>query len=360
MFIENIHAENFRNITQIDLNFNKNINIIYGDNGQGKTNILELIHYLSLTKSFRTNKDSPLLNINNSFFYISANVKKSEDKKLIEIGCDIEKKKLKINGVEKKKSIDFIGNLNTVSFTPEDLTLIKGSPSERRKYLDILLCQLDRIYYLNLSKYKKNIQNKNKLLKTKPFGYEQLITSYNYILSESAEYIWKKRIEALTEISKLSTEFIRNIFNENFNVDLSYSSILDIHLNASTKEDFFNFLEQNKSKEIRKSVSIYGPHKDDIRIESNGLDCKLYSSQGQQRLIAISMKLGQINYIYKIKNEKPILLLDDVFSEIDLGKINKLLKYLEEISIQTFITTTYNDSINENYSYFQIIDGNLK
>ena len=362
MVIKELKLKNFRNYSDLKIKLNPHINIIYGNNAQGKTNLLESIYVLGLTKSHLLNIDSRLVKDNEDFFKISCTVKDSKLSKKLEIIETSDSKLLKIDNEEIKKVSDYINNsLNIIIFYPEDLEIIKGSPINRRNYLNLELSQLSDNYLKILSEYNKLLKIRNDYLKKKSKGefidetYFQIITNY---LIDKGILIYKMRkkfvdklnencgkiFEEITKIPGFKVKYVPNFISDN----------LDI------KEDYKNKLNKNYNKEIKLGSTLYGPHRDELEFFLSDKNLKEYGSQGQKRLAVLSMKLSEIEIFKQFKGTLPILLLDDVFSELDDIKRNNIIKYINE-EIQVIITTTELKKVSKfkSYNIYKIKDGEI-
>lgn len=362
MVIKELKLKNFRNYSDLKIKLNPHINIIYGNNAQGKTNLLESIYVLGLTKSHLLNIDSRLVKDNEDFFKVSCIVKDSKLSRKLEIIETSDSKLLKIDNEEIKKVSDYINNsLNIIIFYPEDLEIIKGSPINRRSYLNLELSQLSDNYLKILSEYNKLLKIRNDYLKKKSKGefidetYFQIITNY---LIDKGILIYKMRkkfvdklnencgkiFEEITKIPGFKVKYVPNFISDN----------LDI------KEDYKNKLNKNYNKEIKLGSTLYGPHRDELEFFLGDKNLKEYGSQGQKRLAVLSMKLSEIEIFRQFKGTLPILLLDDVFSELDDIKRNNIIKYINE-EIQVIITTTELKKVSKfkSYNIYKIKDGEI-
>lgn len=347
MFLKHILLINFRNYDNLSLDFNKNINIIYGKNGQGKTNLLESIYLLGLTKSHRNNNDNNLIKKNSEFLKVSGLLRNKDFDKKLEIYINNDKKIYKIDNDLIKKKIDYLSNMNVVIFYPDDLMLIKGSPLERRKFLNTEISQLNKSYYKLLSDYEKILKMRNNYLKnnrTYDVNYFNIITDH---LIEKAKYIIYFRLKFIKKINNTLSSIYKNIIDlDNFYI--KYKSDIDVLENNvdKIKEKLNIQYEKLLNEEFKAKTTLFGPHRDDFEFFLADKNLRDYGSQGQQRSAVISLKLSLINIIKEVIGEKPILLLDDVFSELDDEKKNNLLNYIDG-DMQVIITTTDINNIDE-------------
>lgn len=358
MYIEELKVKNFRNIEDLELNLNKNINIFIGNNAQGKTSILESIYVLALTKGSRTIDDYELIKKEESFAKVNGIIKSEKLNKNMEIIIQKQGKTLKIDKNIETKISNYISYLNVIMFNPEDLDIIKKAPSVRRNLLNIELCQLFQNYMKVLNEYNKILKIRNEYIRK---NYENIDRNYFEIITE-------KLVDREIIIMEYRSKFIDNI---NKNIGKIYNKIMkkgnliiryEKNIELSNKEEIITFYKENYFNEINKRVTIYGIHRDDISFYLDEDDLKLYGSQGQQRVAVLSFKLAEINLFKEVKKTYPIILLDDIFSELDIEKRNKLLKFIKS-NIQFIITTTdiknISEQIVEQASVFKVKNGNI-
>lgn len=325
--IKKLSLTNFRLHEKLDLVFLKDIVIFIGDNASGKTSILEAIYYVSATKSNRTNKDLDLISTNKNYAKIELSTLDSNYLVII----SEQGKKTFINRVEKNKLSEFIGNLHVVYYSIEDINLIKGSPQERRRFLNIELSKIDKAYISNLNRYNAILKERNELLKKIDFNSDLvLLNILNEQLANVAVPIIKQRKKFIDEL---------NIYLEKTYKDLFNKETIKINYKPSISDN--NYLETLKSKntsDMFSRITNYGVHRDDFEFLKDDLELSVYSSQGEQKSVAIALKLALVEYVLEKCNKIPILLLDDLFSELDETRQNSIIKYLDKV--QTFITTT--------------------
>ena len=350
MFIKELKIVNFRNYKTLDIKLSNHINIIYGNNAQGKTNILESIYVLGITKSHRSFTLEDLIMNGESQAKISGNVEKNGIESLYEINLNTMKKKYKIDSDEIKKTSDYISNMNIIIFYPEDLEIIKGSPDIRRRYLNLELSQLYNNYYRVLNDYNKLLKIRNDYLKKMQKGikvdenYFMIVSEY---LIDKAVFIYRARNKFINKLNSYATKIFWEIMHlEGFN--LKYKTNFDFkeYTESEIKEQLKAKFESEKSAEAKSGNTLYGPHRDDFEFYLGNNNLKSYGSQGQQRVAVLSIKLAEIEIFKNYSKTSPILLLDDVFSELDDEKKNNLLKYIKD-DIQTIITTTDLENIDD-------------
>ena len=366
MYIQSLKLKNFRNYESLELDFNKGINIIYGKNAQGKTNLLESIYVLGITKSHRASIDNYLIKDGKINLNIKGVIRKNKFPIDMEFSLS-NSKELKIDKEKIGKVSDYISKMNIIIFYPEDLEIIKGSPSIRRKFLNLELSQLYSGYYTLLNDYNRLLKMRNDYLK-------KISLSDNYdknYLSILNSYFIDKGImicKMRSKFIKLLNEKSREIFKTITGLDgfhIVYNSNIDINLENKEliKKEYEFKLDKMFKSEIKFRASLVGPHRDDFEFYLNDNNLKQYGSQGQQRIAVLSIKLAEISIFKEYTGTTPILLLDDIFSELDTKKKNNLLKYIKN-SIQTIITTTDLATINkrviEKAKLIEIEDGKIK
>lgn len=335
---------NFRNYESLSIELARDYNIIYGDNAQGKTNIIESIFLCASGRSHRTSKDSDLIKTGNNGYFVKLQIIREERQYEIEIIFDKdEKKKIKVNEIAVKKLGDLMGHLNAVIFSPEDLYIIKEGPSERRRFLNMTLSQLKPSYFHDLQQYAKillqrnmllkEITTKRELLETLDVWNHHLVKTGSRIIKARDEFIKKLNTKARERHNKLTKnmELLKIEYVPSFNMEKA-DELREI------EEIFGKNLEAAANKELYKCTTIYGPHRDDYDIILNGMSTKSYGSQGQQRTSVLSIKLSEIDIMKEETGEYPVLLLDDVLSELDNKRQEYLFENIEDI--QTFITCT--------------------
>ncbi len=364
MLIERLKLNNYRNYESLDIRFNKGFNVIAGDNAQGKTGILEAVFLCTFGRSHRTSRDSELIKHNCAGSYVGVNIKNKAGDESVEIKLRSgENKKVFINKLECKKIGELMGVLNAVMFSPEDLSLIKGSPSERRRFLDMEISQLYPEYFYTLQRYNKVLKQRNAVLKDDENNFGKGILSiYDEQLSSLGTKITLKRREMIDTLSTVAHDIQKMISSSKEYLEIAYKADIGSMENESEIFDFMmETLIKNCSDDIRRGYTSIGPHRDDIVIKINGSDVRTYGSQGQQRTAALALKLSEIALIREIKDESPILLLDDVFSELDDERQNLLLDATK--GCQCFLSCTSTSSLKcaeiENMAVFECKNGTL-
>ncbi len=335
--------KNFRNYQALDIGLGEGVNIFYGQNAQGKTNIIESIYMASTGKSHRTSKDSELIRWGNEDAKIKIDFQKENDEKSVEIYLNRNiKKQIKMNGVRLGKIGELIGNLNTVIFSPDHMKVIKEGPVERRRFMDIILSQVKPGYYYNLVQYLKVLEQRNNLLNEarKNAGLLKTIDIWNEQLAEFGTRVIMTRKYFVNKICGIAAETHERISNGKEKLELKYNSSIDCHINSDIeiKKSFIDALERSINIDVKRGITHKGPHRDDIYFYINGTEVKTYSSQGQQRTTLLSLKISELKYMEAETGELPILLLDDVFSELDTERQRYLVEFIR--NIQTIITCT--------------------
>ena len=345
MWIKKIKIKNFRNYESEEINLEKNINIFYGQNAQGKTNIIESIFLCSLGKSFRTKKDKEMIKLNEQNTVVEVEYEKSDrDGKIkIEIG---NKKNIYLNGIKIKKLSELLGNLNIVIFTPDDINILKGGPQNRRRFLDIMISQLRPNYMHILNLYIKTMEQRNNYLRQikEEHKDENLLEIWDEKLAEYAIKIYEYRKEFIEKIIKKLDIIHKNITNGEEQIELEYVTECD------SKEKYLKLLKERRKLDIIKGFTTKGVHRDDFMIYINKKDIKIFGSQGQNRTAMLSLKLAELQVIYDEIGEYPILLLDDFMSELDKTRRKNFLENIE--GTQVIITGTEKLDI-ENLEYLE-------
>lgn len=358
MYIKEIQLKDFRNYSSLEAQFHKNVNIFLGQNAQGKTNLLESIYITSMGKSFRTVKDKEMIRFGEDFFRVKAAACGEEDV-TVEIAVNNDGKKgIKIDGVKANKMSDLLENIYIVIFSPEDLRIVKDEPEKRRKFIDRELCQIKPSYYNNLNQYKKILMQRNAYLKEYKVD-ESILDVWDMQLASYGSRIITARNEFIKKINSISSKIHKDITNSKENLEVIYEP--NIEVCEDIEGYFYHQLCKNRDNDIRRRTTTKGPHKDDLKLLSNDIDIRNFGSQGQQRTAALSLKLSEIKLIEEETGESPVLLLDDVLSELDRERQNYLISSLE--NTQVFITTTeISEEVEKGLGeikYFIIEKGNI-
>lgn len=369
MRIKKLKVENFRNLENLDIEFSEGVNIIYGNNAQGKTNIIESIYIFSFGKSFRANKDIELLKFDKEYFLSNVKIIKKDRELKMDFGFDkiSNKKMIKVNGVIQKKISDIIGKLNVVVFKPEDIKIVTDSPSIRRKYIDYLISSISKSYLENITKYKKVMEERNNLLKEIKLrlkGSKNLDETDSNFLDVYDKLLSKLNCEIYNERKRVIEKLNNYIYDIHLKLTENYINNEKLHIKyvsnvAEDIEKMYNNLSKSRLNDINKGYTSLGIHRDDYIISINSLDVSIYGSQGQKKSSIISLKLSELKVIEEVIGEKPVLLLDDYMSELDEKRRLKFLDIIEDIQI--IITTTHKISIDgKENTYFYVDNGKIE
>ena len=353
MYIEKIRLQNFRNYENLEIDLNKNINIIYGENAQGKTNIIESIFLCAFGKSFRTSKEKEMIKFNKEKSLVEAFYqKKDRDGKIkIELG---NKKQISLNGIKIKKLSELLGNINIVIFTPEDINILRDGPVKRRRFLDMMIGQLRPNYVYNLNMYTKTIEQRNNYLRqikeeNKP---EDMLEIWDEKLAEYGEKVYIYRKEFIEKLYNKINEIHGNITDNKETLKIEFIS------NCDNKEKYLKLLKERRKLDIIKGFTTKGIHRDDFVIYINGKEVNIYGSQGQNRTVVLSLKIAELNVIYEEIGEYPILLLDDFMSELDEVRRKNFLNNIK--NTQVILTCTEKIDLPEvEYNLYNIRKGEI-
>ena len=357
MRIESLELCNFRNYESLNLSFDGGTNLFYGDNAQGKTNILEAVYLCGTTKSHKGSKDKELIRFQEEEAHIRMRILKNDSPYKIDMHLKKNRPKgIAVNGMPIKKAGELLGIANFVFFSPEDLNIIKNGPGERRRFVDMELCQLDKVYLYHLTNYNKVVMQRNKLLKDISFHPE-----YADMLD-----IWDQQLVMYgKKIIQARKAFVENLNGIIFDIHKRLSGqkeelVIEYETNTS-EEELEEKQKKTREKDIRMKMSMTGPHRDDICFNIKGVDIRRFGSQGQQRTAALSLKLSEIELVRRSIKDTPVLLLDDVLSELDRNRQQYLLDSIHDI--QTLITCTGVDEFVENKFHlnkvFHVMDGSV-
>lgn len=357
MMIESIELKNYRNYDKLHMDFSQGTNILYGDNAQGKTNVLEAIYVCATTKSHRGSKDREIIQFDRDESHIKLNVRKKDIPYRIDMHLKKNKAKgVAVNGVPIKKASELFGIVNVVFFSPEDLNLIKNGPAERRRFIDLELCQLNKLYVHSLVQYNRIVTQRNKLLKDMAFrpDYEETLDIWDMQLVQYGKEIIYYRKEFVEQMCEIIDGIHRQLSGEKESLRICYEPNV-------AAEAFEDTLRRSRQQDLKQRTTLTGPHRDDLSFMINEIDIRRFGSQGQQRTAALSLKLAEIELVKKIVHDYPILLLDDVLSELDNSRQNHLLAGINHI--QTVITCTgLEDFVSDRFhmdKIFKVINGTV-
>lgn len=364
MYLEKLYLKNFRNYEELNLEFNEKLNVFIGGNGYGKTNVLESIFFSFILKSHRTNRTLDLIKFGEESFNINLRCKK-DNLKIIKTNIKLNKdnkKSIMVNEIKIQKISDFIGFIKVVMFSPEDLRIIKGSPTIRRKFLDMNISQIDKLYLKAIINYNKVLDMKNTILKLNNID-NKLLDVYDEQISFLSNVIINKRFMYLNKLKEFSNRVHNEISGFNEKLNIKYINFINLKFeeldeNIDIKNEVFDILKKNREIDRVKKFSTTGIHKDDFIILMNDKQVSNYSSQGQQRSAIISIKLAIVELIKELTKEYPILLLDDILSELDRNRRNFILNFVK--NAQTFITgTDLYENIIDSHKVFNVYNGKI-
>ena len=356
MQVKFLKLNNFRNYKSLELALDGGTNLFYGDNAQGKTNILEAVYLCGTTKSHKGSKDRELIRFEEDESHIRMKIDKNGSAYEIDMHLKRNKPKgIAVNGMPLWKAGELLGIANFVFFSPEDLNIIKNGPGERRRFMDMELCQLHKVYLYELSNYNKVILQRNKLLKEIGFQngqYHDMLDIWDMQMTRYGRKLIEERAQFVKELNKIVSEIHRKLTGQREELVIRYDQ------NVSAEELEWK-LKTTRERDIRMKMSMTGPHRDDLLFEVGGVDIRRYGSQGQQRTAALSLKLAEIELVKQAVKDTPVLLLDDVLSELDSSRQQYLLDSIHDI--QTLITCTGIDDFIENKfqlnKVFHVVDG---
>lgn len=357
MYVKYLQLLNYRNYEELFIELSRQTNVFIGDNAQGKTNILESIYYCSLGKSHRTNKDKELVRWGATGAHIMALIENNRLSKKIEIKIFQEgKKAINVNSIKLRKISELLGSLNVVVFSPEDLAIIKDSPSHRRKFMDIEISQLSPKYYHALVQYNKVLAERNSILRQRNCE-DDIIDVYDMQLVEYGAYLIEHRIRYIDKLNEFAYGIHSDITSHKEKIEFKYNT--SIKALDNIKQEYTNQLRKNRDRDKDRGVTTVGPHKDDIVVMINDIDAKAFGSQGQQRTAVLTLKLSSLEIIKNTIGEYPVLLLDDVLSELDFSRKEYILGAIKDI--QTIITCTGIEDVKKylgvEYKVFNVKDG---
>lgn len=366
VYVRELTLNNYRNYQNLSLKFDNRRILFVGRNAQGKTNILESIFLTCSGRSHRTPRDSELIRWGQDTCYIKVLVERRVGYNSIEVFLSLkDKKRIKVNGVMIQKLGELMGHFNAVIFSPEDLRLVKEAPSERRRYMDIEISQIRPQYFYYLQQYNRILNHRNNILKeiTKSSQAKKMLAVFDEQLSEAGAFIMKQRFEFVDSLSKIARNIHERISLGAERLNIKYKPSIKVSSldTANIKKEFLTALERNREEDIQRGSTGIGCHRDDIGFEINGVDVRVFGSQGQQRTVALSLKLSDIELMHRETGEYPVLLLDDVMSELDDWRHRKLFEELGDV--QVFITATDLNSIPpwelEKFHIYEVEEGKV-
>jgi len=370
MYLERILCRNFRNFDELLLNLNPNLNIFLGENGQGKTNLLEAIYLIASASSHRSSLSSELINWDEEKALVQVLLNKRDGRVKLAMKIDKSGRIVELNDNPLERVKEILGYLNAVLFSPEDLKLVKEGPSHRRDFINIEISQVSRYYNHLLSKYEHILKQRNNLLKNirdRKNTDKNMLLIWDDQISTIGAKIILKRVEVVDKLKILARLSHRQITDGRETLEMEYENSLkgfSKKLGEAELRDLFSSnLEKNRDREIKRGYTVIGPHRDDLILKVNDMDLRKYGSQGQQRTAALALKLAELEFMKSETGEYPVLLLDDVFSELDSLRRKALIDIIAN-KIQTIITATDGENLsglkNNSYNIYQVKDGVIK
>lgn len=370
MKLKTLQLENYRNYASVLLKCHPEVNILIGENAQGKTNLLESIYVLALAKSHRTSNDRELIRFDAEYAKIEGELNFRHGTMPLTMFITKKGKKVKVNHLEQSRLTQYIGHLNVVLFAPEDLNIVKGAPQIRRRFIDMELGQISSLYLNDLSQYQRILKQRNHYVKQLQLKKTKDTTMLEVLNQQFALYavkVTQRRRHFIDELETLAEPIHTGITNGKETLTLQYMPSLKFEDSSQSEEvlttEIFDYIQQHMEREIERGNSLFGPHRDDLSFKVNGMDAQTFGSQGQQRTTALSIKLAEIELMHQEVGEYPILLLDDVLSELDDSRQTHLLSTIQH-KVQTFVTTTSVEGIDheimKNAKVYQIAQGNIE
>ena len=359
--INNLRLQNFRNYQDETVQFMPGTNLLIGDNGQGKTNLIEGIYYLLTGKSYRVQREQELLRWDQSEFHIYSDFLLAHHKVFLESHYRDKKKMVRVNKIPCHRLSDFVGTINVIFFSPDDLIMIKGGPLERRRFLDLHIAQMRPGHVSLLNAYNKVVQQKSALLKSyieKSLKYSQL-QLWNEQIAELGEKIIRNRADLTLRLQDVAEQIYTNLSSQKERIKVQYIALGKKTIDEAIS-DFPQLLNDKLEQEIERQMVLIGPHRDDVQILLNDKAARLFASQGQQRSLVLSLKLAELELIRLEKGEYPLLLLDDVLSELDSFRRDYLIQFIESSNIQTLLTMTSAEPHLKSGTLYYVENGHIR
>lgn len=339
MRLSRLLVKDYRNYHTAELSFEKGMNLLYGNNGEGKTNLLEAVFLFAAGKSHRTGRDTELIREGAPFASLHLDFEAEGRAQSMDIVIASDKRKrLKVNGISLLKMGELMGHLNAVLFSPEDLSLIKGGPSGRRRFMDIALCQAVPGYYFHLQQFLKVLEQRNALLKRMSPNEKEGLLIWDEQLSEHGAVLWETREKFVKALSPLASHYYGRIGKEEFSVTYETLFPLEGKNREEIKEEYQKVLLKTHDKDLEYRMTTTGPHRDELLWCIGGRPARTFASQGQQRTAALSLRLAESEWMGKVTGEAPILLLDDILSELDADRRKKLVEDLDDKQVMLTCT----------------------
>ncbi len=361
MYVKSVTVKNFRNLAPQKISLCKGINIFTGLNAQGKTNFLESITLCSLGKSPRTDRDKDMINRDEEWAFVKTETTVKNSASTIEIKLSRgEKKRVAVNSMPIARIGELMGRLNVIYFSPQEIRVIREGPDARRRFMDIDLCQTDKKYFYTLARYNKILSQRNNLIKTqaKNADINEMLSIWDMQLAEEGARLYIKRAEFAEKIFPLAAETHKALTGGKEELGVVYQTDMTGATKEEAKTDLLQKLSLDIEKQLRLGYTLCGPHRDDIKFSVDGVDIRKYGSQGQQRTAALSLKLAEVRLMEEITGEKPVLILDDVFGEIDATRQDRLLEYIG--GTQTLVAATeFKKTPQNEYRSFTVSEGKI-
>lgn len=361
MYFTGIELRNFRNYSHENVNFHRKVNVFLGENAQGKTNLLEALYMTSFGRSFRHVRDSDMIRIGSKYAGIQADIVRNQLEMKVEIGLVKGGKSIRVDGVNLKKTSQLLNNVHVVMFSPEDLRIIKDEPAKRRNFIDREICQISSVYYSELSGYQRVLQQRNAVLRS-DHPDSGILDVWDMELARYGAAVVSRREEFIKGMSEVSSKIHRDLTDgkEQFSVVYAPNAAVSGSLREK-KEQLITLLEENRQTDLDRRTTCRGPHRDDLDLYIGDMEVRKYGSQGQQRTAALSLKLAEIDLIRRETEDEPVLLLDDVLSELDQVRQRQLMSSFGDIQI--FITSTeMNEETSRNipdHAVFRVQNGKV-
>ncbi|HEY2810633.1 MAG TPA: DNA replication/repair protein RecF [Rhabdochlamydiaceae bacterium] len=349
MHIEYLKLQNFRNYVDAELCFSPEINLFWGNNGQGKTNLLEAIHLLSTGRSFRTRRMQDMIREGADYFYLEAHFKKDDVAQVLKIYCDSSSKKILHNDTPYSHFSNLLGILPSVLLSPDDHALINGSPAERRRFLDLHLAQIDPLYLFYLSRYYKAMKQRNELLRSKA---GETLTSWEQVMAPAAHYLMDKRQQIACSLQEFSSPWMKLFSYEREEIGLAYSSSI------ANADNLMAYWQKMRAKEMQYGATLAGPHRDDLTIKLCGKEAKLFFSEGQKRSCIASLRFAQWEQMKQFLGSAPLLAIDDFGIQLDAERQRHLQEHLSRFS-QVFLTFPHLLDQNFPFHAFHVQEGSI-
>ena len=366
MILRELKLTNFRNYGEAQVEWSPGVNMIRGDNAQGKTNLLEAIAFLSTFASFRRSSASELIKKDRDYFLIRSSFTASGTEHTMNAAYSVDKKyRVRLDGVDKKRASSLVGFLNTVVFSPDDLMMMKGRPEERRRFLDGEIVQTAPESHVIFSRYQKALKQRNALLKTVPYSQcKEMLAAYDLQLAENGALILIRRKDVLERLLPLVRLAHRRITDGREELLLEYEGgipgfLEKKHTFDQWRDAFLEELNERRETDFQRGSTSFGPHRDDIRFFINGDDIRRFGSQGQQRTASLALKIGELELMKGQRGEYPVLLLDDVLSELDESRREALISAING-KVQTFVTDTGSEKLFDHAVEYRVTKGEIR